>query len=212
MNLVILGPQGSGKGTQAGMLVNKYGFTRVETGEILRKIAESDHPWGKRVKSMMLKGALVSDDILNAVLKETLNMSHPKGFLFDGTPRNFPQYKLIRDILALKGERMDKVVFINISEAETVKRLSSRQTCRVCGKVYNLVTDPSPHGDKCECGGNLVQREDDTPDAIKKRLEAFNHSTEKVIEAAKKEGVLVEINGEKPIEEIHKEIVAKLGL
>ena len=212
MNVVILGPQGSGKGTQAEMLVKKYGFTHVETGGILRKIANSDHPWGGRIKKMMLRGVLVSDEILNAVLKETLAMTHPKGFLFDGTPRNFPQYGLIKKVLATYSEKIDKVVFLNISETETVKRLSSRRICKICGKVYNLVTDPSPNDDKCQCGGDLIQREDDFPEAIKRRLDAFNGSTKKVIESAVKEGVLIEIDGEKPIEEIHKEIVEKLGL
>ena len=212
MNLVLLGPQGSGKGTQAKLLVDKFGFTRVETGEMLRKIAESDHPWGKRIKQMMLKGVLVSDDILMVVLKETLAQPHVKGFLLDGAPRNFAQYEVIRQILAANGERINKVILLNISEAETIKRLSSRRTCKVCGKIYNLVTDPSPNGNKCECGGELVQREDDFPEAIRVRLNAFEQSTEKVIKAARNEGILVEINGERPIEEIHQEIVQKLGL
>lgn len=212
MNIVILGPQGSGKGTQAKLLVEKYGFAHIETGEILRKIAQSDHKWGKRIKDMMNRGVLVSDDILNAILRESLSTAHPNGYLFDGTPRNYPQYELIKKILASYNEKIDKVAFINIPENETVRRLSSRRTCKDCGLVYNLVTNPPPANGKCQCGGDLVQREDDFPEAIKKRLEAFNSSTKKVIESAEKDGVLIKIDGEQLIEDIHNEIVEKLGL
>lgn len=212
MNLVILGPQGSGKGTQAEMLVKKYGFTHVETGEILRQMAASDHPWNNRIRKMLNEGVLVSDDILSVILKDYLSSNHPNGFLFDGTPRNFEQYKLMNELLSQKGEKFDKVIFLKIPEEETVRRLSSRRKCEKCGKVYNLVTDPPPGGSRCECRGELIHREDDFPDAIKKRLSAFWESTTKVIDAAKAEGILIEINGDQPIENIHKEIVEKLGL
>lgn len=211
MNLIVLGPQGSGKGTQAEMLAKKFDLNRVETGRILRQIAESDHPWGKRIKDMMLRGVLVSDDILMAVLKETLTKSAPNGYVFDGTPRNLAQYDLIKEILAGRGEKIDRVIMLSISEPEVIKRISSRRTCAKCGKVYNLVTNPPVAENKCECGGELVQREDDSPEAIKKRLEAYRKMTLQVVEKAREEGVLWEIDGERAIETIHEEIVRRLG-
>jgi len=212
MNVVILGPQGSGKGTQAEMLIKKYGFTHIETGEILRQMAASDHPWNNKIRKMLNEGILVSDDILNVVLKKYLTTAHPNGFLFDGTPRNFEQYKLMNELLSQNEEKFDKVIYLKIPEEETIRRLSSRRKCEKCGKVYNLVTDPPPDEKHCECGSELIHREDDFPDAIKKRLNAFWESTTKVIDAAKAEGILIEINGVQPIEDIHKEIVEKLGL
>jgi len=212
MNLVILGPQGSGKGTQAEMLVKKYGFTHVETGEILRQMANSDHPLNNKIRKMLNEGILVSDDIVSEVLINSLNSEHPDGFLFDGTPRNFEQYILMNELLSQKGEKIDKVIILKISEEETIRRLSSRRKCEKCGKVYNLVTNPPPEPTRCKCGGGLIQREDDFPEAIRKRLEEFAHTTMKVIEAAANEGILIEINGEQAINDIHQEIVEKLGL
>jgi len=209
--LVILGPQGSGKGTQADLLEHQYGFTKIETGKILRKIAGTDHPWGKRIEEMMLTGVLVSDDILLVVLKEALEQNPNFGYLFDGSPRNLDQYRVIKETLEQRGEKIDKVILVDISEAETLKRISSRRTCEKCGKVYNLVTNPPP-GENCECGGNLFQREDDFPDAIKKRLKAYENSTLLVVKEAEREGILIRVDGEQPIEKIHEEIVEKLGL
>ncbi|HBC72323.1 MAG: Adenylate kinase [Candidatus Amesbacteria bacterium GW2011_GWB1_47_19] len=212
MNVAIIGPQGCGKGTQAQLLADKSGLDRVETGKILREIAETNHPWGKRIKNMMLKGVLVSDDILLAVLKETLLKDVNNGFVFDGTPRNLSQYELIKEILKKKGEKLNVIILLEISEAETVRRISSRRTCSKCGRVYNLVTNPPPAEKVCECGGELVHREDDFPEAIIKRLGAYRRSTLKVVDAARREGILVEVDGERPIEEIHSDIISKLQI
>ncbi len=212
MNLVIIGPQGSGKGTQAEFLVNELGLRHIETGEILRKIAETNTVTGRLVRETMDRGELVSDEVLMEILKDQLDHTGVKGFLFDGTPRNLVQYKLINDILALHGQKIDKVILLNLPEEETIKRLSSRRTCEQCGRVYNLITNPSPNGESCECGGELIQREDDVPEAIKRRLLAFWRSTEQVIEAFKQENILVEVDGNQPIETIHQEIRQKLEI
>lgn len=211
MNIIILGPQGSGKGTQADLLEQKFGFTRIETGKILRQIAGSDHPLAERVRNTMNEGRLVSDEVLSQVLEEYMRKPHQDGFLFDGTPRNLDQYWLIKKILTELGQNIDKVILVDISEAETIRRLSSRRTCKSCGKVFNLITNPPP-SDKCNCGGELMQREDDQPEAIKKRLETYHTDTAKVIDAAEQEGLLLRINGEQAIEKIHEEMVDRLGV
>ena len=211
MNIIILGPQGSGKGTQADLLEHKFGLNHIETGKILRKIAESESPLANEIRDTMNSGKLVSDDILDEVLKEYMNKNVYSGFLFDGTPRNMDQYDLIKNILIKKGEKIDKVILVDISEEETIKRLSSRRTCKQCGKVYNILTNPPPN-DLCECGGDLFQREDDTNEAIKKRLATYHKDTEKVLEQAEKDGLLLKFNGEQAIEKIHEEILEKLKI
>jgi adenylate kinase len=211
MNIVILGPQGSGKGTQAELVAEKYNLVHVETGKILREIASSDHPLSAEVRRTMNEGKLVSDRILENVLEGVLTSTSKSGFVFDGTPRDIDQFNLIDKILGRVGQKIDMVILINISENETIKRLSSRRTCEKCGKVYNLLTNPSPGGQKCECGGALIQREDDFPDLIKKRLQTYHKETSAVLSKAKSKGILKEINGERPIEEIFDDIVQTIS-
>lgn len=208
MNIVILGPQGSGKGTQAELLAERYNLIHIETGRLLRQMANSSHPLSTEVKRIMNEGNLISDVILREVISDEVNKYQSgNGFVFDGTPRNIEQYGLIKKILDSYGKKIDKVIVINLSEEETLKRLSSRRTCVKCGKVYNIITKPSPNGDLCECGEVLGQREDDKPGAIRKRLGTYNIQTSAVIDIALKEGVLMEINGERPIEVIFNDIV-----
>jgi len=202
----------SGKGTQADLLEQKLGFTRIETGKILRKIANSNHPWSTRIADMQKRGVLVSNDIVAEVIKEALQQNAPFGFLLDGTPRDFDQYKVIEEEFKRKNIKIDKVIFINISEQEIIRRISGRRICSRCGNIYNLVTGPVPVDNKCSCGGELKIRNDDTPEATKNRLDYYNNDVMPLIEMFRKEGNLLEINGEQPIEKIHQEIVEKLGL
>jgi adenylate kinase len=208
---VILGPQGSGKGTQAELVAEKYDLVHIETGKILREIACSDHPLSSEVKRTMNEGKLVSDKILENILEDVLVSADKNGFVFDGTPRDIDQFNLIDRILSRSGKKIDLVILISISENETIKRLSSRRTCEKCGKVYNILTNPSPGGEKCECGGTLIQREDDFPDLIKKRLQTYYKETSAVLSEARSKGILTEINGERPIKEIFNDINQAIG-
>lgn len=207
MNIVILGPQGSGKGTQAELISVKYGLEHVETGKLLREISSTiDNPLSKEVKKILNEGRLVPDVILEKVLKKVLGKSSTKGFIFDGTPRNIEQYDLMEKMLADRGEDFDAVILINISEDESIKRLSSRRTCVRCGKVFNTITKPSPNGNLCDCGGELIQRDDDKPQTIRKRLKEYHDKTSAVISRSRNEGILYEVDGERPIEKIFKDI------
>jgi adenylate kinase len=213
MNILLLGPQGSGKGTQAQLLAHEFGLNYIEMGGIMRSIASSDNQYAKPVRDAMTKGQLVPDEFFRLVLWDQINKcDKTRGFIFDGFPRNFPQYEQLKDMLMRFGMKIDKVILIDISEAETIRRLTARRTCRKCGRVYNLITNPPKQNGKCECGGELYQREDDTPEATRIRLITYRELTMPVIEAARKEGILIEFYGEKPIEEINREIVNKLGL
>lgn len=212
MNLSILGPQGSGKGTQAEKIAEKFGLLHIEIGKILREWAASDRPKAEEIRQKINQGVLVSDEILSGVLTKVIEGGPTTaGVVFDGTPRNLQQYELIKNLLAERGAKLDKVIYLEISEPESIKRLSSRRTCQKCGEVFNLITNPPLTSNKCDkCGGDLVQREDDTPGAIAQRLAIFHQATTPVIEQARKEGILTEIDGERPIEEIFEDIMAKL--
>lgn len=212
MNLVILGPQGSGKGTQADLLTERYGFRHIETGKKLRGIAASDHPLAMQIRKIINSGDLVSDEMLMLVIQDEVMKAGGKNLIFDGTPRNIEQYLLLDEMLGKFGEKIDRVVLIIIPEEETIRRLSSRRICLSCGKIFNTLTNPSAELEKCDCGGILKKREDDTPEAIKQRLSVYKTQTRQVIDEAKKRGVLLEINGNEPIEVIHQEIVRGLGL
>ncbi len=212
MNIILLGPQGSGKGTQAELLIAKFGLNHFEAGKILRSIANSDNPQAGVVKQVIDNGGLVPDELVRLIAWDFINKhQNGQGFIFDGYPRSVAQYDQVKDMLARFGQKLDWVINIEISEAETIKRLSARRTCSKCGEVYNLITNP-PTGDKCDkCGGELVHRADDQPEAIQKRLAIYRSQTHPVFEQAKQEGIGIEFNGEQAIDIIHQEILAKIG-
>jgi adenylate kinase len=212
MNLILLGPQGSGKGTQAELLVEKYGLNYMEMGKIMRNVAESEvHHYSEIVREYIEKGLLVPEEYVKLIARDYINkQGKNRGFLFDGYPRSLQQYGQLKEMLMKYGEKIDRVVYLDISEKETVHRLTSRRTCEKCGKIYNLITNPPASENECECGGKLEYREDDKPEAIIQRLLAFKKNTLPVLEEAREEGILIEIDGEKGIEDIHKEIVKKL--
>jgi len=212
MNVILLGPQGSGKGTQAELLVQKYGLNYVEMGKILRSIAESDNTYAGIVKETIDKGELVPDEYVRLIAWDHINkQDKEKGFLFDGYPRSLEQFEYLEDMLRKFGKKIDWVIYLYISPEESIRRLSARRICEKCGEIFNLVTNPPKNPEICDkCGGKLTQREDDQPGAIKRRLELFNERTKPILEKARQENILMEVNGERPIEQIHEEIVSRL--
>lgn len=180
MNIILLGPQGSGKGTQAELLVKKFGLQHFEAGKILRSIADSDNQHAGAVKAAINSGNLVPDELVRLIAWDFINKHKNGGFVFDGYPRSAAQYEHLKDMLMKFGKKIDKVIDLEISERETIKRLSKRG------------------------------REDDMPEAIKKRLELFRLQTEPVIERAIQEGILLEIDGERPIDVIGEDIVNRI--
>lgn len=205
MNLIILGPQGSGKGTQAELLAKEYSLFYFESGGFLREIAKTNSEIDGIVNK---KGSLVPDDIMISLVSEYLSKTSPShdNLLFDGYPRSTVQYDLLKKWLADGGKKIDLVIFLTISEGESIRRLSARRTCSNCGKVYNLVTNPPTDPEKCECGGKLIQREDDQPDVIKKRLATYRVTTEPLVKIFMNEGILEEVDGERSIETIFQDI------
>jgi adenylate kinase len=208
MNIVILGPQGSGKGTQAKLLSKKLELKRIEAGALVRKEAEKDKEiW----ETINVKGKLIPAEKIFGLIKREVGVGGKiiKNVLFDGYPRSLKQYKYFKNWFDETGSKLNFVILLMISEDETIKRLSARRSCPDCGTVYNLLTNP-PQGESCNCGGTLVHREDDMPEAIKKRLIEYKEKTEPIVEEFRKEGLLLEIDGERPIDVIFDDIQKKL--
>ena len=197
MNIIILGPQASGKGTQARLLSGNLGFFYFESGDFWREKAKSDPRIDEIINK---KGELLPDEETFSLVRDFLKKKAPPSdnLLLDGYPRSLKQYELLKNWLSQEGKKIDLAILLKISDEEAVRRLSARVVCEKCGTVYNLITNPPPDG-KCKCGGNLVQRPDDQPEAIKRRLEAYHRVTAPLTNVLKKEGILVEVDGERPI-------------
>ncbi|RLC32886.1 adenylate kinase [Candidatus Woesebacteria bacterium] len=209
MNIIILGPQGSGKGTQAKLLAKKLDLLLFETGKFLRELAKTDKSIDERINK---RGELLPDEEVFSLVSNHLNEKAPtaKNILLDGYPRSVKQYELLEDWLKQKDAKIDKAILLEISEKESIRRLSARRTCNKCGQIYNLITNLPP-ADGCPCGGSLTQREDDMPESIKKRLAAYNKVTKPLVKRLESQGILEKVDGERPIETIFKDILSRTG-
>jgi adenylate kinase len=214
MNIVILGPQGSGKGTQAELISKKYDLEHIDMGKTLRRIAEQDTSLGKKIYHIQnVTKTLVPSEILKEVLMVKLNsFPRERGIIFEGVPRTEDQREYIEEILRESGRKIDGALFINIPENESLERIEKRRTCKKCGRPLIMGKDVKAEGDKCpDCGGEIFQRKDDSLEGVKKRLEVFREETMPVIEHFREKGILIEVDGRPSIEEVNKGIVEKIG-
>ncbi|MBM3205715.1 nucleoside monophosphate kinase [Candidatus Shapirobacteria bacterium] len=214
MNLAILGPQASGKGTQAQLLAKKTGLFLLEMGDVCRDLAAQKTTLGQKVASFINQGRLVPDRMMIKILKNFLNPKNlKKGILFDGFPRKLGQVKILENELKRWQSQIDKVIFLNLSLEESRRRLSARRVCPRCGRNYNLITRPPKKKGICDqCGVALIIRADETDEAIKRRLALYQQETLPVIEYYRDKGILLEINGDQPVEVIQQEILESLKL
>ena len=202
MNILLLGPQGSGKGTQARLLVAKFGFTYFEAGNFLRNLASKD----QELKESLAKGFLVPGEEMSSYVTSYLDENKLyDNILFDGFPRTLEQYKFFQIWSKEKNVSFDLVIVLKINEEETIRRLSARRQDPETGKIYNLITDPPP---KDIDVSKLVQRDDDKSEAIKKRLALYKEFTSPLIEELKKVVNVIEVDGDRPIDEIQTELVS----
>ncbi len=208
MNLILLGPPGAGKGTQAKMISEKYGIPQIATGDILREAVAKGTELGKKAKEYMDRGELVPDEIVIGIVKERLKQPDcEKGFILDGFPRTLAQAEALDKMLEELGKKLDAVINIDVSEEEIVKRIVNRRTCRNCGAVYHLIFNPPKVEGKCDkCGGELYQRDDDKEETVRERLRVYRERTEPLIEYYKKKGLLYDVDGTKDIEGVFKQI------
>lgn len=195
--IVMLGIVGAGKGTQAKKLSKYLDIPHISTGEIFREAVKKETPLGLKAKSIMESGDLVPDDIVIGIVEDRLKEPDARdGYILDGFPRTINQAKEFD-----KLEDLDRVFYITIPEEESIRRLKGRRICRDCKKEYNVYLEDN-YTDTCECGGNLVQREDDKEDTVKVRIKNYIEQTEPLIEYYKNNGILVEIDGDRKIDEV----------
>jgi len=213
MNLIILGPQGSGKGTQAMLLAKKLNLIHIDVGLALRQSARRKTKFGIKLDRIINKNKeLVSNEIVRTVLSSDLKqLPTRKGLILDGAPRRKDQIMEIEELLGDFGRKLDRVVFVKISQKEAIKRISKRYNCSRCFRRYVLGKEIQSTKEKCQkCGGKVVRRVDDTPEGIKKRLSIFKKETLPVVKHFKKIGLLLEVDGMKKTELVFKEILKGL--
>ena len=204
---IFIGPQGSGKGTQAKILAQKLGAAYIEMGGLFREIAAQDTEFGRYVKSTIEQGKLMTDQDVENVLKQKLESLDPgKKMIFDGIPRRMGQADFIIDYLDHHGHDKEHIasIFITLPREESIRRLSMRRTCEVCGTPTIWSGDPVQVCEKC--GGKLIQRKDDTPEAIDVRLQAYENDTLPVVDFLESRTTFFEIDGRPPIEAVTEEI------
>lgn len=210
MNIIIMGPPGSGKGTQAARISEKFGIPAISTGDMLREAIAKGTTLGLQAKAFMDKGELVPDKVVIDIVRDRLNEPDARqGFLLDGFPRSAVQAEALSEMFRNQSKDIDLVLNVAVPDEEIVRRLSRRRVCPKCKAVYRMDSKPLPAEDECEaCGAVLIQRDDDNEETIKHRLEVYKTSSESLIRYYKDMGLLAEVSGIRPIEEIFETITA----
>ncbi len=207
MNLLIYGPPGSGKGTQAEPLTKAFDIPHISTGDILRGEVAAHTPLGQKAGPIMAAGNYVPDEIMIGIIRNRLQQADcQKGFLMDGFPRTIPQAEALDALMVELGRRFDRVLYMMVSTPELVKRLAGRMTCPIDQKTY------PPGTKKCPLdGATLVQRDDDKPEAMHKRIEVYHEKTLPLLDYYKRQELVSKIDGMGTMQEVHKRILAALG-
>jgi adenylate kinase len=213
MILILLGPPGVGKGTQAKLLAKKFGIPHLSTGDILRAAVSSGSPLGKKANDYLQKGELVPDDVMIAVVGEELGRStYSRGFILDGFPRTIAQAEALEAIFDRMNVRLNAVLSFQANEAELVRRLSQRRVCRNCHSIFNLEIDKIGNPEVCpRCGGELCQRDDDKEETIRNRLKVHQRRTVPLQEYYAGRKLLIPVYGIGEAESIHQNILALLA-
>ena len=212
-DLILLGPPGAGKGTQASRIVEEYGIPHVSTGDILRNAVKNQTAMGLEAKKHMDAGNLVPDSVVIGIVKDRLQEPDTaKGFLMDGFPRTIPQAEALDATLESIGRGVGKVIAILVDEEALVKRLTGRRICRICQAPVHMIFSPPVKEGVCDkCGGELYHRDDDTEATVRNRLAVYRQQTEPLIEYYDKQGVVARIDGDKAPELVYADIREAVG-
>ena len=212
MRLVLVGPPGAGKGTQAQFIASHLSIPKISTGDIFRDNVSHGTALGRRAQAYMERGDLVPDQVTIAMVTDRLaDDDTGAGFLLDGFPRNVPQAETLKKMLSAWDTRLDVVLELVVDDDEVVRRLSGRRTCRRCGRVWHATFDPPSRPDICDdCGGELFQRDDDREETIRHRIEVYQQQTSPLISFYADEGILLGIDATGPVEEITERALSAL--
>ena len=212
MHIILMGPPGAGKGTQAANLVKRYGILHISTGDMFREAVKEGTPLGKEAKSYMDAGKLVPDEVTIGIVRERLGRPDcKKGFILDGFPRTVEQADALNDILADNGLKLTGVLNINVPAADLIERAVGRRICKNCGHSFHVKFNPTKVEGVCDdCGGTTYQRADDSEETMKSRLSVYESSTRPLIEYYKKAGVYKEIDGRQDIAKVEADLAAVL--
>lgn len=206
MNLVLLGAPGAGKGTQSQFIIDEFGLPHISTGDILRAAVKEGTRLGLKAKGYMDAGALVPDELIIDLMQERLNQDDcEKGFILDGFPRTTTQAAALDSVLSAEGRRIDAAIAIEVPDEVIINRLSSRRVCRACGYTGTVADATCP-----QCSGEMYQRADDNPETIKNRLNVYHTSTAPLVNYYAGAGVLVEIDGHRPVDEVFADVKAAI--
>jgi adenylate kinase len=213
MNIILIGPPGAGKGTQAKRMIDRLGVPQISTGDMFRAAVKDGTPMGKKAKEYMDKGALVPDEVVIGVVNERFGKPDcKKGFILDGFPRTLEQAKALDGLLKKLGTKLDHVVVIEVPDDFLVDRLTGRRTCRGCNYMHHIKYDPPKKPGVCDkCGGELYQRDDDKEETIRQRLKTYHDQTSPLIKYYSAQGVVRKINGTLSMEQVQNAIKAAIG-
>jgi adenylate kinase len=219
MHVILMGPQGSGKGTQSERVRARLNLGSIATGELFRAAIKGGTTLGRKIQAIYDRGELVPDDLTVALVEERLDQlgqersrgARIEGALYDGFPRTIAQADALSRVLAARGEDLTAVIAIDVPRETLIERLAGRRVCSGCGRVYNILFDPPVVDGVCDvCGGQVVQRADDTPDAVAKRLDLYELETAPLVDRYEAQGLVERVDGNRPIADVTESIVAAI--
>lgn len=213
MRIILMGPPGAGKGTQAEVLTKEKKIPHISTGDMFRKAVKEGTVLGLEAKRYMDSGQLVPDHVTIGIVKERLQEEDcANGFLLDGFPRTVPQADALENTLTDLGVKLDSVINIVVDRDALLERLTGRRVCKACGATYHVLYNPSQGGNKCQhCEGELYQRTDDTEETVANRLDVYERQTATLVEYYGKKDVLLNVNGNEAVDKVTKSILTALG-
>jgi len=213
MDLILFGPPGAGKGTQAKRLSELLSAPQVSTGDMMRAERARGSELGKKFDEFMSKGLLVPDALVLRLFEQRLAQPDAtSGSILDGYPRTVPQAQALDELLDKSGRKVDVVASIEVPLEEIVERIAKRRTCESCGQIYHLRYNPPPSPDRCSCGGKLVQRQDDTEEVVRKRYEEYLSKTAPLLDYYRRRAVLVSVDGIGSLDEVTARLKAAIGI
>ena len=214
MNIILMGPPGAGKGTQAEKICKKFATVQISTGDILRKNVKEQTQLGLYAKSYMDAGALVPDEIIIGMIREELlNPIYKNGFLLDGFPRTIPQAIALDNLISELGIIINAVVLLDVPDEILIERISGRRSCRTCNRTFHIIYNPPPDPKDCDKGiCDIYQRDDDKEDTVRNRLQVYHQSTKPLIDYYQQKGLLIKVSGVGELSEVFDRIIDAINV